>query len=276
MKDPTKPHMRKMQLYNAALIVVFFVSSAMFQGTGWGASTLNITRDHQLTQQALSLGLLDISGADMGNLLVTALFNNNTQEAISWDASLQRATGTNWALAQSGDTKSNPWTLFNNSGVGLIALLLDGVPGNVVFDVVPDNKGSNPNDPSGFGTPFTVRNDGGVQQVDAKYWKPVGMNEVNQFSDSHDLYGGLRLDFSGPLADGRVFSFLIDTDLVTFPAPPIVIPPPVVVPPVDGGGGGPGLPPGTNPIPEPQTVILFGTGLLGLLAAKRFRKSFPA
>ena len=232
-----------------------------------------------MTQQALSLGLLDISGADMGNLLVTALFNDNTQEAISWDANVERATGAGWALAQSGDTKSNPWTLFNNSGVGIIAVLLDGVPGNIVFDVVPDNKGSNANDPSGFGTPFTILNDGGVQQVDAKYWKPVGMNGVNQFSDTHDLYGGLRIDFSGPLASGSNFSFLIDTDLVTFPIvvpPPVVEPPPIVVEPPNNGGGGPGLPPGTNPIPEPQTFLLFGTGLLGLLAAKRFQKSFQA
>ncbi|MDH5428827.1 MAG: PEP-CTERM sorting domain-containing protein [Nitrospirota bacterium] len=247
-------------------LVVLLSFSSLVPESGWCASTVNVSRDHVMPQPALALGKLDISGADMGSLVVTAIFGNTSQEAISWDANKERATGTNWALAQSGDSKSKPWTLFNNSGVGIIALLLDGVPGNVVFDVIADDKGSNSNDPSGFGTPFSVLNDGGVGQIDLKYWKPVGLNGVSQFSNSHDLYAGVRIDFSGALPSGSVFSFLIDTDLVTYP------------PMGDQGGMDPdegGMKPdngspGTTPVPEPQTVLLFGTGLLILLATNRF------
>ncbi|MDA1305135.1 MAG: PEP-CTERM sorting domain-containing protein [Nitrospirae bacterium] len=87
----------------------------------------------------------------------------------------------------------------------------------------------------------------------------------------------LNLDFASLIADGLLTievktNEFVENDLTTIygsisyePVPVVVLPPDTNDDPMD--------PPSTNPVPEPSTLILLGTGLAGIVAWQRNKRS---
>ena len=71
------------------------------------------------------------TGADMAGMKVTSFFSDGTNESAIWQATgadSGEAKGTNWVMAEAGDTFYSPWTLTYqyNNGVLLTGFQIDG------------------------------------------------------------------------------------------------------------------------------------------------------
>ena len=222
--------------------------------------------DRSMGLEVTDIVAIEVTGANMIGMEVTAMFQDGSSETKDWEMIgapgdlAGGVIGIDWFLTQAGDTFSGDlsgdvdladptsfnWRLSNSTGQNLTKLNVNGVPGNIVFDIINDLKVT---EDSGFGTPF-VPFGGDDPNIPPSYLQPV--------DGSPDLFGELQVDFTNGLGTGNSINFAIDTDLVEFLDE-------------DNGGSG-GNPPTTqNPIPEPGTLLLLGTGLIGLFSLKRIR-----
>jgi hypothetical protein len=158
-----------------------------------------------------------VNGDDMAGISVTVTLDDNTSETLVWAATgLDEGGvfGTGWSLVESGDTLGEVvnqslfgvWTLANYTGQAIKSLFVDLSATNVVFDTLFGNVSANG---SSAGREFTY--DTILTTVNAGF----SMNYMDE------LFKGLTI--TGPqggfLADGASFGFMIDTDIVTVPAP---------------------------------------------------------
>ncbi len=279
--------MKRQIILMGFLVSVLVTSGGGFVSLAWG-NTLVIT----------DIVKIEVTGADMVGMEVTAMFDGGFSETLTWGLSGAQDTngndiggfvvGTDWFLSQAGDTYAGEstngavtdfnWRLVNNRSEALTKLVIDGVLDNgsdqgVVFDIRSKEKVT---EPSGFGTPFTMAStDEGSAQ--ASYSQPVV--GAGSLVVGDDLFGGLEITFgsatpvqmaaltqemSQGLLPGGSINFAIDTDIVT-----------LLLENTggddttggdDGGSGG-----GNNPIPEPETFFLLASGLLGLLSIRWIR-----
>ena len=204
-------------------------------------------------------------GIAMAGMKVTAYYKTDdfstlTSETITWGVIGTGGTGgtgagvqgTGWSLLfESEDTYYKPWKL-NSTGAIIEKIVLDGLPGNTVFDIkyqatsdvpygIPGTSGS------ARGWDFSVQSAGtyttdGV--ITATYSNEVYLPNKLPVGDLFSqLTIGFAPGFLGSSSNPLALTFLADTDKMK------------------------------APIPEPATLLLFATGLAGLAVVGRRRRT---
>lgn len=160
------------------------------------------------------------------------------------------------SIGSTTNTFNNPWSLSNNTGSSLASVILSGAQGRTIFDCDwTGTQCAGPGDSNGStGTPGSA-NGYTVQTAGGTYAGPVSAIYSNFVSIGAnppvgDLFEQLQLVFgTDGMSNGLTYSFIADTDNSPFDVPPP-----------------------TTAVPEPGTVVLLATGLLGLAAAQRRRR----
>ncbi len=270
-KNLTKvQEMKKLKKITAMSLAAILVSaSASF------AASIDIP-DNSSPYEVNFIETWDTTGNDMDGMEITVVDSSGASSTAVW-ADNAGAQGTGWSLTLDYYEK----TTWHNSGVPRPGafwsfkveedfeakqLTINALPGATVFDVIYDPY-TTPNSVYGWKMNWEDLNDkpgyasydsngdpvGPQDTIDrtttytdflAKYSNPVFLTNA---SPLYDLYGTLTIDFNvdSPLlknyftSDSTLF-FGADTDNI-------------------------------NPVPEPTTLLLFGTGLIGL-ATMRQRK----
>jgi len=214
----------------------------------------------------------------MNGMKITATFATGGSETLIWgeDASTGGVSGNGWDLFMAnptGSTFSNGFTLDTTSRE-ILSLLMEGASGGTLFDVDPH---ADPSSSSTLGSQDGVpimesfvdlfnrqitntdpaapvdtmnRNTVWFEGIDiqADYYTPVSLSGATPV---WDLYSNLLLTFSGNSLTTGATGFTRDNSL-TF------------IQDTDNVG---------TPVPEPITVVLFGVGLISLIAGRRIRKN---
>lgn len=200
-------------------------------------------------------GVLDasIGGVDMRGLEVTVLrTDGETDTRVMGATTAGGAIGIGWALNFIiGDTDVDAWHVANSlSHAPIHQIILHGQASRVLFDVdmynLDQGGACSQYGPSG-GLPLTCSTGSGqghrfsyaAGDFDATvtYSDPVGLAGAAPIGD---LFYTMIIEFARPGMAAATFSFLQDTDLAA-----------------------------RSPVPLPMTMVLFGSGALGILGIAR-------
>lgn len=254
------------------LIWGFALCSSLLLAPWQKAEALTFSANPGTLQDVTSVNDVVTSLGMVGGLQVTANFANGQSDILTWAlppasspyASLLNFAGVagssagGWSLMASGNTFAGLW-YFDGGNSAITSMTIKG--SNIAFDRTLPNPGTTGSfqghdfapDLGVAGSNIFKYGDGFTDDPagwTATYSDAIGLNGASPLGD---LYGGLTITFGTGGYSGN-FSFLQDTD--TF------------VPGTTTGGGG-------TSVPEPSTLLLLGSGMVGLAATRirKFRKS---
>ena len=247
--------MKKNLLFNGILATFFFLFAnsvyAYSLNTTYTAGT-QYDVDHVETWTtsaddmigiAVSVTLYNSAGTTQGETVSWGFISGDTYGAVGtgWSLKMDNVDhGYNqWGVYEPASTFSDYWNLEVTSDWTISDIEISGISGNTVFDVIYPTVET----PfSEYGKPFEV-NDGTITTdltLTVNYTNLVTVQGFLPTSDTtdlytiQDLYETMSIDFGNRgFTAGDTLQFIADTDNV-------------------------------NPVPEPSTLLLFGTGCLGI------------
>lgn len=208
------------------------------------AVTVNLVTDDSNVLTTDSLTGFATDGADMVGMVVTA----NGSSSATWAAtggSSGAANNSDFRVGLGGDSFNTSWSLRVKQGAFLTSLMLDGVPGNTVFDLSTSTAGGSTSG-SAAGLNFAAPGSGTVTATYSNIVALTGDSPVG------DIFAKLTLDFTGLAGGGLgrgLYSFTQDTDNASTKLVPV------------------------NPVPLPAAGWMLLAGLGGIAAMKRRKKA---
>ena len=131
---------------------------------------------------ATTLTGFQTDGSDMGGMQITVNFFNGTSQTATWvpTGSISGgAFGSGWSLTQSGNTFgsfNNPWNFTYAGSSSVAALIIDAIPGNTVFDILPDLTG--PFQTPGSADGWAFQTVFGIAPTSYNYSVPIDISQV--------------------------------------------------------------------------------------------------
>jgi PEP-CTERM motif len=238
-----------MQLRRLSGVFLLLIGTLAFFGSAH--AIVNVGVDNTNTYTSDPLEGFQTTGAMMGGMAITAYFSDNSSVTDDWVSlggvagQVSNAySGGIWSIYQSGDTWTNAWQIRNTTSLSITRIVIDAVPGNTVFDIWGNSVGT---DGSGLGHVFSVDDDTHLDlNINVTYRDRVTLGASPIVGD---LYRYLDIEFLTDLGYNQFetndeLNYVADTDTI------------------DHGGE----------IPEPGTMILLSTGLVGAFLISRSRR----